>query len=295
MRSQYIGLPFALQAIDQELEFAREHGGLIRNFMVAEGDFKSHHNSVNQIAFSLDERRVASCSTDKSIRLWDLKSGMLVNTLIGHKEAVMTVAFSDEGQRLLSSGMCACSEVFLPILVSPCWSYLILNIPHTGLDNHLIIWNISSGEPLRTFYGHDDAVHRVSFFRNSTAFASCSCDRSVKVWYLTPQPPAAPQKPVVAYKTQSSMILTWRAPPAFNEEITAFHLQWRVGIREAFGNDITTAGNEYKRTITGLVPGTAYQYRVRAVNRMGMCKYSTFIAHQWNYCSPMTCFFADLF
>ena len=72
--------------------------------MVAPDEFKAHHNSINQIAFSLDERRVASCSTDKSIRLWDLKSGMLINTLLGHKEAVMTVAFSDEGQRLLSSG-----------------------------------------------------------------------------------------------------------------------------------------------------------------------------------------------
>ena len=73
---------------------------------------------------------------------------------------------------------------------------------------------------------------------------------------------------VAAHKTQSSMILILNSP-AFNEEITAFNLQWRVGIREAFGNDITTAGNEYKRSIFGLVPGTAYQYRVRAVNRMG--------------------------
>ena len=138
-----------------------------------------------------------------------------------------------------------------------------------GLDNHLIIWNISSGEPLRTFYGHDDAVQRVSFFKNSTALASCSSDRSVKIWYLTPQPPAAPQKPVVAHKTQSSITLLWRSPPAFNEEIMAFNLQRRVGLREPFGNDITTAGNEYKRCISGLVPGTAYQFRIRAVNRMG--------------------------
>ena len=58
------------QAVDRELEFAREHGGLIRTFMVAPDEFKAHHNSINQIAF-LDERRVVSCSTDKSIRLWD--------------------------------------------------------------------------------------------------------------------------------------------------------------------------------------------------------------------------------
>ena len=85
-------------AVDEELEEARENGGLVRSFCIADNHFECHHNSINTCAFSNDERRVASCSTDGQIRLWDLKSGRLVKTMLGHTESVMTVAFSDEGQ-----------------------------------------------------------------------------------------------------------------------------------------------------------------------------------------------------
>mmetsp|Transcript_68011 Transcript_68011/g.188047 ORF Transcript_68011/g.188047 Transcript_68011/m.188047 type:complete len:250 (-) Transcript_68011:1142-1891(-) len=143
-----------------------------------------------------------------------------------------------------------------------------------GLENNILVWNISSGEPLRRFYGHDDAIYRVAFINNASGIISCSMDKTVKTWYLTPQPPAPPEKPLVVHKTQCTMLLTWRSPPAFNETITAFRIQWRVGIRQEFGNDITTPGRDFKRTITGLVPGTPYQFRVCAVNRMGVGKWS---------------------
>lgn len=79
------------------------------------------------------------------------------------------VCFSDEGQRLVSA----------------------------GLDNFLVVWNEASGEVLRRLYGHDDQVNRVRFFNDSTGIVSCSGDLTLKVWYLTPQPPAAPAKPQV--------------------------------------------------------------------------------------------------
>mmetsp|Transcript_68011 Transcript_68011/g.188045 ORF Transcript_68011/g.188045 Transcript_68011/m.188045 type:complete len:361 (-) Transcript_68011:1677-2759(-) len=90
--------PKSASAVDEELEEARENGGLVRSFCIADNHFECHHNSINTCAFSNDERRVASCSTDGQIRLWDLKSGRLVKTMLGHTESVMTVAFSDEGQ-----------------------------------------------------------------------------------------------------------------------------------------------------------------------------------------------------
>ena len=89
-----------------ELQLARQpgRGGLIRTFLAEVGErdtTRAHHNSINQVVFSLDEKRVASGSSDTTIRLWDTISGRLVTTLVGHKEAVNCVAFSDEGQRLI--------------------------------------------------------------------------------------------------------------------------------------------------------------------------------------------------
>ena len=180
------------------------------------------------------------------MRLWDLQSGRLVATLEGHTEAVNCVCFSDEGQRLVSA----------------------------GLDNFLVVWNEASGEVLRRLYGHDDQVNRVRFFNDSTGIVSCSGDLTLKVWYLTPQPPAAPAKPQVMKTTGFTMTVQWQQPPAFNEEVTAFHLQRRVGSRGAFGHDATAAGDAGLIVVDGLLPATAYQFRVRAVNRMGVGAWS---------------------
>jgi hypothetical protein len=144
----------------------------------------------------------------------------------------------------------------------------------SGLDNFLIIWNVATGEPLRRLYGHDDAVKRVAFFNDSTAILSCGGDNCLKVWYLTPQPPAAPGKPRISNKSTQSMTIAWKAPPAFNEEISAFHIQYRVGIREPFSHDITAPGDEHSFIVKGLRASTPYQFRVRGVNRMGEGRWS---------------------
>jgi len=243
---------FAEMSAMDELAVARSSGntGLIRAFAVEafEGvmDSRCHHNSINQADFSFDEKRVASGSSDGTVRLWDTKSGHLVSTLLGHEAAVNSVAFSDEGQRLVSS----------------------------GLDNFLILWNVATGLPLRRLYGHDDAVKHVCFFSDSTALLSCGGDSVLKVWYLTPQAPAAPGKPRITHKTTQTMTVAWKAPPAFNEEITAFQLQYRVGIREAFAHDVATPGDQHSFEVRGLKASTPYQFRVRGVNRMGQGHWS---------------------
>lgn len=170
--------------MDEELEEARENGGLVRSFCIADNHFECHHNSINTCAFSNDERRVASCSTDGQIRLWDLKSGRLVKTMLGHTESVMTVAFSDEGQvrlaKTLPGAMRPTHHALSPPL--PCNHHLRQRLISAGLENNILVWNISSGEPLRRFYGHDDAIYRVAFINNASGIISCSMDKTVKTW-----------------------------------------------------------------------------------------------------------------
>jgi WD40 repeat protein len=97
---------------------ARLNGGCLLTFWVQEGNFYAHHNTVNQVTWSYDEKRVASCSNDKSVRIWEPRTGRLVRTLEGHEYAVMGVTFSEDGLRLVrrvvasSSGVCVCVCVF---------------------------------------------------------------------------------------------------------------------------------------------------------------------------------------
>jgi WD40 repeat protein len=58
---------------------------------------------VTSVAFSPDGRLIASGSKDKTIKLWDVKTGEEIRTLKGHSSWVNSVTFSPDG-RLIASG-----------------------------------------------------------------------------------------------------------------------------------------------------------------------------------------------
>ena len=55
------------------------------------------------MAFSPDGKTLASGSYDNTVRLWDVESGQLINTLTGHTDYVFSLAFSPDGKILASS------------------------------------------------------------------------------------------------------------------------------------------------------------------------------------------------
>ena len=57
-----------------------------------------HSYCVNSVAFSPEGQVLASGSNDGTIKLWEVKTGRLINTLTGHSDLVISVAFSPEGQ-----------------------------------------------------------------------------------------------------------------------------------------------------------------------------------------------------
>ena len=58
---------------------------------------------MTSIAFSPDERRLVGGCTERTVRLWDAKSGTLQRTLKGHTDPVYCVAFSPDGKTLASA------------------------------------------------------------------------------------------------------------------------------------------------------------------------------------------------
>ena len=101
------------------------------------------------MTFSLDGRRLASCSYDSTVRLWDADTGAALHTLEGHSGGVNEVTFSPDGRRLAS-----CSE-----------------------DKTVRLWDADTG---MTLDGRpDDGCRSSSYFEDPHAVAGISStDRS---------------------------------------------------------------------------------------------------------------------
>jgi hypothetical protein len=61
-----------------------------------------HTDEVYSVALSADGQTLASGSSDKTIKVWNLSTGQAVRTLTDHTDAVISVAISADGQTLVS-------------------------------------------------------------------------------------------------------------------------------------------------------------------------------------------------
>jgi WD40 repeat protein len=62
-----------------------------------------HAGTVDALTFSPDGRWLASGSSDRTIRVWDLSTGRTICTLEGHTDDVWSLSFSPDGKHLASA------------------------------------------------------------------------------------------------------------------------------------------------------------------------------------------------
>ncbi|WP_197446574.1 WD40 repeat domain-containing serine/threonine protein kinase [Tautonia plasticadhaerens] len=82
--------------------------GEVRIWDLATGQslvLRGHTDLVFGLASSPDGRRLATGSWDRTVKLWDTRTGEEVFTLVGHTAGVTSVAFSPDGGRLASGSI----------------------------------------------------------------------------------------------------------------------------------------------------------------------------------------------
>jgi WD40 repeat protein/tRNA A-37 threonylcarbamoyl transferase component Bud32 len=94
-----------LDAVPPELHDAWECRHLRHLCSLKALSLLGHAGPVNGLCFSPDGQRLASASSDNTIKLWDAGTGQELLSLTGHTMTVNGVCFSPDGRRLASASM----------------------------------------------------------------------------------------------------------------------------------------------------------------------------------------------
>ncbi|NEB52264.1 hypothetical protein G3I48_08190 [Streptomyces griseus] len=110
--------------------------------------------SVDAVVFSPDGGTLATTAlTDRTVRLWDVRTGGHTATLTGHTSSVDLVAFSPSGETLATA----------------------------GAEGTVRLWDVATARSTATFTGHDGAVHSLVFSPDGDSLATVSAN--VRLWH----------------------------------------------------------------------------------------------------------------
>src|SRR5436305_3391501 len=156
-REEWNQIVWQLQALDDYtfILFARFRSFPVDKLKLLDTQ-ASHTSTVLSVVISPDGERLVSGSGDKTIKVWNLQTGMHERTLDGHTGAVWSVAISPDGEKLVS-----------------------------GSDDQTIkVWNLQTGMHERTLIGHSDYVRSVAISPDGEKLVSGSGDKTIRVWNL---------------------------------------------------------------------------------------------------------------
>ncbi|CAM36961.2 conserved hypothetical protein [Leishmania braziliensis MHOM/BR/75/M2904] len=116
--------------------------------------YTGHTLAVYCCCFSPRGDMFLTASRDRTVRLWNVRTGGCTLMKGGHNGFVLSCDFSPKGNRVVSSSD----------------------------DRTIKLWSTSSCNKVATFKGHEDKVYCVKYNPSGDYIVSGSCDNTVRVW-----------------------------------------------------------------------------------------------------------------
>ncbi len=146
---------------------------------------QGHSAKIHNVLFSPDGSQVISISEDKTIRIWNAETGVMMKKFEsqigdGPEGMFYASAISPDGKLLAVAGYKVESES----------------------ENYIILIDLEKGIQVSTAVGHADVINSLSFNGSGKYLASGSADNTVKIWKVD----AAPKLSVITTITVPSPV-----------------------------------------------------------------------------------------
>jgi WD40 repeat protein len=167
--------------------------------------FTDTFSTVRSLAFSPSGHLLAGATSTGEIRLWQVANGQPAAVLTGHFKLVMSVAWSTVENCLASGGEDGTVRLWREPDVANLetdWAATLLYkgpdivrslafhshqpiLASATDDAKIRLWHTTTGQLIATLQGHTAQITTVAFAPDGSWLASCSGDRSVRMWDLT--------------------------------------------------------------------------------------------------------------
>lgn len=150
-------LPTDVDSDNPDRPYTPEAEGALRNALMKDNAIlKGHTSYVTSAVFNHDGTKIVSASDDRTIRIWDVKTGKQIGEpLKGHTDGIISASFNCDGTKIVS----------------------MLD------DGRVKVWDRGTGKHTeKTLKGHTGEIKFASFNHDGTKIALVSKDNTIKVW-----------------------------------------------------------------------------------------------------------------
>jgi WD40 repeat protein len=170
--------------------------GRFVNFQFPHPDHADEGHTFNVYALQCSENYLVSCSSDRSIRIWNISTQRLaLPPLFSHEASILCVQFDLLSDKLVSGDAAGHVTIWqfstgaIVKKIENAHSGFVLSLRFnenyvvtSSKDESIKVWNRGSFTLARTLNGHTDPVNAIQL--TDKYVISASSDRKIKIWNL---------------------------------------------------------------------------------------------------------------
>jgi WD40 repeat protein/serine/threonine protein kinase len=155
-----------------------------------------HRERLYSARYSPDGTHIVTASTDKSARVWDASTGVLLVSMTGHSDRLFDAAYSPDGATIVTASADKTARIWdaqtgalsgslqghTGRVTSARFSPDGKRILTASWDKSARIWDAASGKQIAVLTGHTDVLYSASYSADGSRIVTASQDKTARLW-----------------------------------------------------------------------------------------------------------------